>query len=152
MAQQIPMSEHFGAGVPLDYGAIELDPTLAIVNTMLLGLCDGSQPVPGWSTEGSSIDGKGSGRQIEPLRERLQVILAELFVASFVLHLCGSHQTAAAEAALDGTPQHSLIAHLWGMGFGSNPSRTGKRSFLLRPRWLSCSLCCSWAARWSRSV
>ena len=60
----------------------------------------------------------------------LGIALAGLFVASFVLHLWGSYRAAAAEAALHGTPQHSLIAHLGDMEFWFESFQNWQSEFL----------------------
>lgn len=60
----------------------------------------------------------------------LGIALAGLFVASFVLHLWGSYRAAVAEAALHGTPQHSLIAHLGDMEFWFESFQNWQSEFL----------------------
>lgn len=57
-------------------------------------------------------------------------MLTGLFVASFVLHLWGSYRAAAADAALHGAPQHSLIAHLGDMGFWFESFQNWQSEFL----------------------
>ena len=56
--------------------------------------------------------------------------LAGLFIASFVLHLWGSARAAAAEAALHGDPQHSLLAHLGDMEFWFESFQNWQSEFL----------------------
>jgi hypothetical protein len=60
----------------------------------------------------------------------LGIALAGLFVASFVLHLWGSYRAAVAEAALHGTPQHPLIAHLGDMEFWFESFQNWQSEFL----------------------
>ena len=60
----------------------------------------------------------------------LGIALAGLFVASFVLHLWGSYRAAAAEAALHGGPEHSLLAHLGDMGFWFESFHNWQSEFL----------------------
>jgi len=60
----------------------------------------------------------------------LGIALAALFVASFVLHLWGSYRAAVADAALHGTPQHSLIAHLGNMEFWFESFQNWQSEFL----------------------
>ena len=60
----------------------------------------------------------------------LGIALAGLFVASFVLHLWGSYRAAAAEAALHGVPQHSLLAHLGDPDFWFESFQNWQSEFL----------------------
>lgn len=60
----------------------------------------------------------------------LGIALASLFVASFVLHLWGSYRAAMAEAALHGTPQHSLVVHLGDMEFWFESFQNWQSEFL----------------------
>jgi hypothetical protein len=60
----------------------------------------------------------------------LGIALAGLFVASFVLHLLGSYRAAAAEAALHGAPQHSLLAHLGNTDFWFESFQNWQSEFL----------------------
>jgi hypothetical protein len=60
----------------------------------------------------------------------LGIALAGLFIASFVLHLWGSHRAAAAEAALHGASPHSLIAHLGDMDFWFESFQNWQSEFL----------------------
>ena len=60
----------------------------------------------------------------------LGIALAGLFVASFALHLWASYRAAAAEAALHGAPQHSLIAHLGDMVFWFESFQNWQSEFL----------------------
>ena len=60
----------------------------------------------------------------------LGIALAGLFLASFVLHLWGSYRAAAAEAALHGVPQHSLLAHLGDPDFWFESFQNWQSEFL----------------------
>jgi hypothetical protein len=60
----------------------------------------------------------------------LGIALAGLFLASFVLHLWGSHRAAEAEAALHGTPRQSLIAHFGDMEFWFESFQNWQSEFL----------------------
>jgi hypothetical protein len=60
----------------------------------------------------------------------LGIALAGLFVVSFLLHLWGSYRAAAAAAALHGTPEPALVAHLGDMEFWFESFQNWQSEFL----------------------
>ena len=60
----------------------------------------------------------------------LGIVLAGLFIASFVLHFVASHRAQAADAVLHGTPRNSLAAHLGDAGFWFESFQNWQSEFL----------------------
>ena len=90
-----------------------------------------SRDPDGEDEESPSAPQRPAGRFVTFLYSySLGLALAGLFMASFVLHLWGSYRAAAAEAALHGVPQHSLIAHLGDMGFWFESFQNWQSEFL----------------------